>query len=389
MKICFLTHAFPPAETAASSYSSNFVNELLKNDLEVVVITSRRNGSAKMMEKYDNLSIYRVDFKLPIFADFFEFMMKVAPVLENAHKTEGFDLVHSEHLFPAPYAGEFAKNNKLPHIVTIEGVSNVSPYSRFLFEVHKFLLPKIKYDALVSWGRYVLEKYFLKWGVNKRKSAIIPGAVDTNVFNPKVDGSSVRRKLPKADKIILAAKPMYFTNALGMSHIIRAMEIVSNEHSDCKLVIGGTGRMQKYLVGLADKLDLNDKIEFVGWIPQKAMPKYYKAADIIVDSFVFSHPGSITALESLASGTPNVMTEIECLPGEINVPPKDIAVLSKVADEKSIADGIIALLDDERIGKNVGKNAVKFVEKNFSIETVAKKYIDLYSNTLDDYIAPI
>ena len=385
MKICFLTHAFPPAETATASYSNSFVSELLKNDLEVVAITSKRNNSTNVIEHQDNLSVYRVDFQLPIFADFFEFMMKVATILKGVHKIENFDLVHSEHLFPAPYAGRFAKDNRLPHIVTIEGVSSVSPYSKFLFEVHKLLLPRISYDMIVSWGKYVLEKYFLKWGVNENKSMVIPGAVDTKMFNPNVDGSFVRDKFVGVEKIIFTAKPMYLTNALGMAHIIKAIKLVANEFQDFKLVVGGDGRMYNKLVNLTNRLGLADKVKFEGWIPQREMPKYYKAVDIIVDSFIFTHPGSITALESLASGTPNVLTEIECLPGEINVPPKDIAILSKPADEKSIANGIITLLDDEKLGKKIGKNAVKFIETNFSIENVVKRYINLYYEVLDKY----
>lgn len=385
MKICFLTHAFPPAQTAAASYSKNFVNELLKNDMEVIVITSRRGENIQSTEINDNLSVYRASFRLPIFVDYFEFMMKSASVLKKVGKNEEFDLVHSEHMFPAPFAGKFAKRRKLPHIVTIEGVSSVSPYSKFLFELHKFLLPKIHYDSLVSWGRYILEKYFIGWGVDRNKSAVIPGAVDTNEFNPNINGKSIRRKLSNAEKIIFMAKPMYLTNALGMIHAIKAMKIISTEYQDCQLVIGGDGRMKAKLIDLSEKLGLKNKVKFVGWIPQKEMPLYYNAADIIVDSFIFTHPGSITALESLASGKPNVMTEIECLPGEINIPPRNIAVLSKPADERSIANGMIKLLDDEKLGKSIGKNAVEFVQKNFSIEVVTKQYLNLYSEVLDNF----
>lgn len=382
MKICFLSHAFPPAQTAAASYSKNFVDELLKNDVEVVVITSRRGRNVPLVEKKDNLSVYRVDFNLPIFVDYFEFMMKVSSMIKKVQKMENFELLHSEHLFPAPSAGKFAKKNKLPHIVTIEGVSSVSPYSKFLFEMHKFLLPNISYDILVSWGRYVLEQYFIKWGVSRNSSVVIPGAVNTREFNPNRDGSDIRKEFSD-DKIIFTAKPMYLTNALGMAYIIKAMKIVASEFQDCKLIVGGDGRMRGKLVQLAKKLGLRNKVKFVGWIPQKAMPLYYNAADVIVDSFIFTHPGSITALESLASGTPNVMTEIECLPGEINIPSEDIAILSKPADERSIADGIIRLLEDRKLGERVGKKAVDFIQKEFSTDAVAKKYLELYSTVLD------
>ena len=379
MKICFLTHAFPPAETAAASYSNGFVNELINNGIEVVVVTTRRKGSAKAVEKRDGLSVYRTNLELPIFTDYLEFMAKVSSVIEGIHKKENFELIHSEHLFPAPSAGSFAKKHKMPHVLTIEGVSDVSLYSKMLFQLHKFLLPRMHFDVLASWGRYVLEKYFIRWGVDEGKCRVIPGAVDVKKFSPAIDGSAVRKKLPEAEKIIFTAKPMYLTNALGISHIIKAMEIVSKECPDSKLVVGGTGRMLDRLQQLTNKLDLDNNVKFIGWIPQKQMPNYYRAVDIIVDSFIFSHPGSVTVLESLASGTPNVLTEIECLPGENNVPTQDIAMLSKPANPKSIADGILKLLDNESFGRKLGKNARKLIENEFSTEKVTKTYIDLYS----------
>ncbi len=382
MKICFLTHAFPPAETAAASYSNDFVNELVDNGFEVVVVTTRRNGSAKAVEKRGGLSVYRTNLELPIFADYFEFMTKVSPVIENIHKKEDFELMHSEHLFPAPSAGLFAKKQKIPHVLTIEGVSNVSLYSKMLFQLHKFLLPRMHFDVLASWGRYILDKYFLKWGIEESKCMVIPGAVDTKRFSPNVDGKTVRERLVDAEKIIFTAKPMYLTNALGIAHIIRAMEIVSKENFDCKLVIGGTGRMLNKLQNLTDKLNLNGTVKFIGWVPQKQMPNYYRAADIIVDSFIFSHPGSVTVLESLASGTPNVLTEIECLPGENNVPTLDIAMLAKRADHESIAQGILNLIEDKALGKKLGKNARTLVEKEFSVKKVTDSYINLYNELM-------
>ena len=69
MKLCFLTHAFPPAQTAAASYSKNFVKELLSNDFEVVVITTTRNHLDKTVEKNGNLTVYRINLDLPIFGE--------------------------------------------------------------------------------------------------------------------------------------------------------------------------------------------------------------------------------------------------------------------------------------------------------------------------------
>lgn len=380
MKVCFITHSYPPAETAAASYSKSFVSELVKSGIDVVLITASRN-QLKSIEKHEGLTIYRLPLEMPIAIDFLEFLSKVSVILNKVHEKENFELIHSEHLFPAIYAGDFAYKNNLPHIVTIEGVSNVSIYSKILFQYHKFWLPRIKADKIVSWSRFLIDDYFLKWGIKKDKMDVIPGVVDINKFNPFVRYSH-RKGLGNKKKQIITAKPFYFTNALGILYTIKAMKYVIERYKDCELVIGGTGRMESVLKNFVKNVDLGNCIKFLGWVPHNDMPMFYRAADVVVDSFVFRHPGSITVLESLASGTPNVLTKIECVPGEKNIPNNSIAVLSNPKDSESIGNGILKLLENKNYGKRLAKNAWEFVKGNFTFEKIIKKYKTLYETIL-------
>lgn len=377
MRVCFITHTYPPAETAAALYSKNFVSELVKAGIDVVLITASRDGR-KTVEGLDRLTIYRVPLKMPIALDFFEILVRVMSTLGSVYEKGGFDLVHSEHLFPSIYSGRFAEKNKLPHVVTIEGVSDVSLYSKALFQYHKFWLSKIKADIIVPWSRFLIDDYFLNWGVGEEKFAVIPSGIDLSKFNPHVNGKTLREQFDESKKTIVSAKPLYYTNALGISYTIRAMKTVSDQYNDCQFIIAGTGRMENFLKRLTRKLNLEDSIKFMGWVPQSEIPKFYNASDVIVDNFIFRHPGSITVLESLASGKPNVLTKIECIPGEDNIPKDEIAMLSNARDEDSIAEGILTLLNDSKLCKQIGNNAWGFVKKNFDIREVAKRYIGLY-----------
>ena len=116
----------------------------------------------------------------------------------------------------------------------------------------------------------------------------------------------------------------------------------------------------------------------MGWIQQDDIPAYYAAADIVVNSTVYRHAGSVKVLESLSSGKPNVLCNIESLPGENSFPTEDIAVLVKPEDEHDMAHGMLKLLNDEELGKRLGNNAWNFIKDNFSIESIAKDYEKLY-----------
>ena len=380
MKVCFVTHSYPPGETAANVYNKNFVDGLINKGYEVVVVTITGLNDLPLIEKSKNLTVYRFPLRLNYSWHFFEVMTKPLAILRKIYDKEGFDLIHTEHVFPVPYVGVFAEKNKIPHVVTIEGMSRLSPYSKFLFQIHRNVLPYAHYDTLVSWSRMMVDEYFSKWGIEEDKIKVIPGAVDIKSFNPFVNGNGIRPDLSSKDKVIIMAKPMYLTNAIGMAYVIKAMKIVSREYRDCELIVCGDGRMKNNLIGLMNKMNLDNFVRFIGWIPQKTIPIYYNASDVITDSIIYKHAGSITVLESLSCGKPNVLTDIECLPGEHNKPNKNIAMLSKPRSIESMAVNIIKLLNDKTLGKKLSRNAWNLIKRNFTVEKIVKMYNKVYTN---------
>lgn len=381
MKVCILSHCFPPAQGAAELYIGNLAEELAKIGLEIVVVTNAFDAALPAFEEHKNLKIYRFANRFPSAFHNYGFMSELMPVLKKVYEKEKFNLLHSEHVFPVPKAGKFAEENKIPHVAVIEGISKVSLYSKLVYLTHKLVLPRSHFDILVAWSKFLSEEFLKKWGIDENKIRIIPGAVDTRKFNPFVSGTQLRNALADSGKIIFAAKPLNHTNALGLAYVIKAMKEVVGEH-DCKLLIGGDGRKRKDLEELTRRLGLQEYVKFLGWIKQEKIPEYYTAADVVVDSIIYRHAGSVTVLESLASGKPNVLCDIECLPGENSFPSSNIAVLVKPGDEKDMARGIITLLEDEALGKKIGANAWNFVKENFSIEKIALRYKELYEELL-------
>jgi glycosyltransferase involved in cell wall biosynthesis len=304
-------------------------------------------------------------------------MFRLRSKLEEVYTRERFDLLHSEHVFPVMAAEKFSKRRKIPHVATIEGISKETLHSKFVYAIYRLVFPRVNPDVLVVWSRFIEKEFLRKWGIKGDNIRVIPGGIDTDKFNPSVNGGRVRETLGKK-KIIFTAKPMYKTNALGLAYVIKAMKYVLKERSDCTLVIGGNGRKRGELEALVRRLGIQKNVAFTGWINQEKIPAYYAASDVVVDSIIYHHAGSVTVLESLASGKPNVLCNIECLPGENSFPSEDISVLVKPRDSEDMAKGIIRLLEDEKYGKKLGRNAWNFISRNFSINRVASEYKRLY-----------
>jgi glycosyltransferase involved in cell wall biosynthesis len=380
MKICIASHCFPPSQGAAELYIGSLAKELLKLGVEVTAATVNYGSGTPDFEEKDGLKIYRLPNSFPGSVKNFGFMYSVDSLLKKMWEKEPFDVLHSEHLFPIPRGGGFADKKGIPHVGVIEGISKLSLYSKLVYLAHRHYLPRSSYTTLVAWSRFLVEKFLKKWGIDDEKTRVIPGGIDLRKFNPYVDGRRTRKALvgETDSRVIFTAKPLYHTNAMGIRYILKSMKDVMKEYKDAVLIIAGGGRKKEELKKLSQDLELNDRVKFIGWVPQEDLPKYYAAADVIVDSIIYSHSGSVTVMESLASGRPNVLCDIECLPGNNSFPSRDMAVLVKPGDSHSMAEGILRLLDDRKYGKKLGRNAWKFVSRNFSIDTVAFKYKRLY-----------
>ena len=380
MRVCIASHCFPPTQGAAQLYIGGLARKLARQGIKVRVATVAFSQNAPATEEMDGVIVHRIPNPLPYNFKNFGFMGNVSTLLGRIWEEEPFDVLHSEHVFPLPSGGVFAARKGIPHVGVIEGISRVSLYSKLVYLTHRYYLPRSRYTTLVGWSRFLVERYFKKWGIHEDKVRVIPGAVDIRQFNPQVDGSRIRRALlgGRHSKIVLTAKPLYHTNALGIRYVLKAMKEVVRKHRDAVLIVAGDGRKKKELQGLARSLGLGEHARFIGWVPQHELPRYYAAADVIVDSIVYSHAGSVTVMESLASGRPNVLCDIECLPGEESFPSRDIAVLVRPMDPVSMAEGIVRLLEDQGHGRAIGRSAWKYVSRNFSMDTVASRYRELY-----------
>jgi glycosyltransferase involved in cell wall biosynthesis len=383
VKVCILTHSFPPAQGAAERYISDLSQELRRLGIEVTVLAAAYDPDLPLEEEREGIRVYRSPVRAPPGFHNIGFLLQLLPRLKEVHGRERFDLLHSEHVFPVWQAGRFAKENRIPHLAVIEGISRVSLYSKFVCLTHRLVLPRAHYDLLVAWSRFLVEEFFQRWGLDDGRVRIVPGAVDTRFFYPREPPGDLRKRLsPDGKTILFTAKPLGKTNVLGLSYVLEAMVQVLREYPECRLIIGGDGRKKRDLEALARRLGIRDSVAFVGWISQERMPEYYAASDIVIDSITYRHAGSVTVLESLASGRPNVLTRIECLPGEESIPSEEVAVLVRPKDPEDMARGILELLQDPERGRRLGERGWRLVRDRFSMERVAREYQRLYEELL-------
>ena len=213
-----------------------------------------------------------------------------------------------------------------------------------------------------------------EYRVDPARVHVIPGAIDSQRFSPG-DRIAARQRLqwPADGKILLCVRRL--VRRMGLENLLDAFAEVAKEHPDAVLMIGGMGPLRDELEAKAKNYDLTGQVRFIGFIPETDLPLAYRAADLSILPSQSLEGFGLTALESLACGTPVLVTPVGGLPevvkhldAKLILPDKGVAA---IADRLHLFfSGALRLPSSERCSK--------YAQTNFSWRTMAERVRALY-----------
>ena len=370
MKILYLTSVLGP-KGGSEIYTRDLINELLERGHEVMVCTTTKydfdNAKTIHLPVFGHHALHK--FEAPLF---FRRVLKAAeefkPGLVQSHSNSLMGLL-----------GHVVKRKlDVPHVLLIELISsqNQTLHTKTIFQAEKFLLPKLNYDKLIIWTERMKQKFLLPWGIPEEKIEVINAALNVQNYDTKLSGEWVRKKYGK--NLIVSLKTLWGTNAKGIEYIIKAMEHVSRKHPEWKYVVFGGGIERERLIRITNNLGLQEYVKFHGAVPSSQARDVLAATDIAPHSFVYEFSTSVSLLEYMAMGKPCVVTDV----GAVKEFVKDTALVVEPENPKAIADGVIKLIENPKLRKELGRKARKLVEENYSIKTTVDRLEKIYAETM-------
>ena len=209
----------------------------------------------------------------------------------------------------------------------------------------------------------------------------VPNGVDRERFGP-IDPRQVqdlRQRLGLQDKSLVA----YVGSMSLVSHpvglLLDAFDIVRRRCGDSVLVLAGGGEDYDALRARATELGLHGCALFVGRVRPDEVPLYLAMADVSVepvyDDLAARARSPLKVLESLAVGTPVVAGDV----GDRREMLGDgqAGVLVKPGDSDALAEGILALLQDQERVQAMREAALRLRERHYW-DVLVKDFVKVY-----------
>jgi glycosyltransferase involved in cell wall biosynthesis len=165
----------------------------------------------------------------------------------------------------------------------------------------------------------------------------------------------------------------------GQRHLIEAMPLLLERVPTAHAVIAGGGDLEAYLRGLAEDLEVQQRVHVLG--PRQDVPALMHALDVFAMPSIWEGFG-LVLLEAMAAGKPIVASRTATIP-EV-VLDGETGVLVPPGDAVALADALAGLADAPDLARRLGEAGRERLQKHFSIEKMVGDTETLYRELLEE-----
>jgi glycosyltransferase involved in cell wall biosynthesis len=211
------------------------------------------------------------------------------------------------------------------------------------------------------------------------KIHVIPGGIDSRRFATMETRAAARTRLgwPAAQKIVVAVRRL--APRMGLENLLMAVAILRREVPEIQLLIAGRGALHARLAAQIESLGLASNVRLLGFVSDDDLPYIYRAADLSVVPSVALEGFGLTAAESLAAGTPCLVSPVGGLP-EVVTGLSEALVLPSAAPAdiaRGLADALLG-----RLPLPSSAQCRDYAAQKFEWRLIAARVADVYQAAL-------
>lgn len=224
------------------------------------------------------------------------------------------------------------------------------------------------------------EKLIELYDYDAENIVIIPPGVDIHRYTPPT----------KADMEIDTGTPEKYILCLsridtnkGHDLLLNAFALIKDQVPDVTLIIaGGSPNPKPRELGvlammdeIIEKNNMQSQVKKIGYVADDMMKPLYQQSMMFVLPSLFE-PFGMTTQEAMACGKAVVASKFGGIRNVITH--GEDGMLVDAANQREFADALLELLQDDSKRTNMGHAARQLIEKEFSWEAIAEKFLDFY-----------
>ena len=390
MNICYLIHSLSNrAGTESHVYHMSMLMAELGHRVHILSLTG--NGEWDFQAFGENISVHQFDLQNGFWGSsrhwgnifplsIWRYGIQLRRMLPAIVETHSIDIIESTDWGMDAWA--YLPIRKVPVCVRLHGY----PGFKSDFENHRLMKwPKNqmvwrlqrKHILNADLVTGVSEAYtaFVRqaWRIPKKSIPIIPIAVNTDVFRPA--------DTPRDDHSILFVGRL--EELKGMETLARAIPMVLKQFPSTKIHFAGVdfplaGSHQTWSQYFIQQYG-PDRIVYLGSLPTKDLVRYFQRSTICVIPSLYE-PGGTVAFEAMACGCPVVASRAGGLAEAIR--DRQTGFLVPPGDATALANGLVELLGNERLRRELSLNALAAVVRDYDIKSVLQQTLALYNHTI-------
>lgn len=387
MRILMLSWEYPPKSVGGLSNHVYYISHsLIKLGHEVHVVTCQE-GTAPIKENDKGVFIHRVEPYNIKTDDFIKWVMQLNfAMIEESMRlikdTGNFDIIHG-HDWLSAYALKSIKwGFNIPAVCTIHATEHGrnngirTEMQRYIASCEAMLIYECR--RVISCSYYMREEIHTFFSTPRDKIHVIPNGIESGKFQGRIRSKEFRRKFAEDDEkiVFFIGRHVY---EKGVQILIDSIPYIIEVYEKIKFVIGGVGPMTLDLKNRVEKMGLQNKVIFTGYMEEKDKINLYKVADAAIFPSLYE-PFGIVVLEAMAAGCPVVASDVGGIAEIINH--KTTGMKFALNSIDSLKENLISVLMDEELSNKLITNAKLEVQEKYSWSNAASITVDVYSEIL-------
>ena len=275
------------------------------------------------------------------------------------------DLIEDKPLvvhFHGPWAMESA----------IEGASSLNVRMKHWLEQQVYQ----RGDRFIVLSNAFRDVLATEYFVDPSRIDVVPGGVDVERFKPVGSRAAARQVFGLCPHRPIVVCVRRLVTRVGLFSLLDAVDQLRHHEPDLLVLVAGRGPLAGPLNTAIEERGLSRHIRLLGFVPDADLPSLYRAADVSIVPSTHWEGFGLVAAESLAAGTPALVTPIGGLP-EVVSPLSDALVLEDNTPT-AVAQGLREALRGTR-PLPVSEDCYRYARDRFAWPVIADQVHTIYT----------